>query len=188
MSITQWNPWQDIMSLREAMDEMMRESFARPRMGAVMGLAIPIDIYETSNDYIVYATMPGVDPQDVHIQVQANTVRITGDMKEEPEPGSQMMQQQSQQQTQQQMQQQTQPQGQQQTRQGHWLLRERRTGHFVRTITLPTNVEAGEAQAEFKNGMLIIRLPKAAEARARAIPIRTTGGGTQSIEAQARTQ
>jgi HSP20 family protein len=178
MSISQWNPWNDVMSLRDAMDEMMRESFVRPRMGGAMGLAIPIDVYETSNDYIVYATMPGVDPQDVHIQVQANTVRITGDMKEEHEPGSQTTQQQTQQQGQQQ--------GQQQARQGHWLLRERRTGHFVRTITLPMNVEAGEAQAEFKNGMLIVRLPKAAEARARAIPIRAAGG-SQPIEAQSRT-
>jgi HSP20 family protein len=92
------------------------------------------------------------------------------------QPGQQSQQMQ---QTQQQAQQ-----GQQQGQQGHWLLRERGTGHFVRVITLPTSVESNEAKAEFQNGMLIITLPKAAEARAKAIPIRS---GAQQIEAQSRT-
>lgn len=171
--------------MRDAMDDLMRAGWTRPR-AAVMGLQIPIDVYETSNEYIVYATMPGVDPSDVHIQVQGNTVRITGDMKEEM-PLGEMQSQQGQQPQQMQQSQQGQRQPQQQGTQptGHWLLRERRTGHFVRVITLPTNVESNEAKADFQNGMLIIHLPKAAEARAKAIPIRTAGG--QQIEAQART-
>src|SRR5919202_1808282 len=169
VSITEWNPWSDFLSMRYAMDELMRSGFTRPR-AAAMGLEIPVDVYETNNDYIIYATMPGVNPSDVHIQAQGNTVRITGDLKEgmpgQMQPGQQS--QQMQQQTQQQMQQ-----GQQQGQQGHWLLRERRTGHFVRVITLPTSVETNEAKAEFQNGMLINSLPKAAEARAKAIPIRS---------------
>lgn len=195
VSITEWNPWGDFLSMRDAMDELMRGGYTRPR-AAAMGLQIPVDVYETNNDYIIYATMPGVNPSDVHIQTQGNTVRITGDMKEELPQG--MQGQQSQQQTQQQMQQQSQQsrqqgqqgqQGQQQSQQGHWLLRERRTGHFVRVITLPTSVESNEAKAEFQNGMLVITLPKAAEARAKAIPIRSSGQqqSTQQIEAQGRT-
>lgn len=190
MSITEWNPWSDFMSMRDAMDEMMRTGWTRPR-AAAMGLQIPVDVYETNNDFIIFATMPGVDPSDVHIQVQGNTVRITGDMKEEMPPGEMQSQQgqqsQQTQQSQQQMQQSRQQGQQPGTRQtGHWLLRERRTGHFVRVITLPTNVESNEAKADFRNGTLIIHLPKAAEARAKAIPIRSAAG-QQQIEAQART-
>ncbi|CCF83109.1 Hsp20/alpha crystallin family protein [Nitrolancea hollandica] len=190
MSITEWNPWSDFLSMRDAMDELMRSGWARPR-AAAMGLQIPVDVYETNNDFIIFATMPGVDPSDVHIQVQGNTVRITGDMKEEMPPGETQSQagqqtQQSQQQTQQ-AQQTRQPGQQPGTRPtGHWLLRERRTGHFVRVITLPTNVESNEAKADFRNGTLIIHLPKAAEARAKAIPIRSAAG-QQQIEAQSRT-
>ncbi len=194
VSITEWNPWSDFLSMREAMDELMRSGFPRPR-AAAMGLQIPVDVYETNNDFIIYATMPGVDPSDVHIQVQGNTVRITGDLREEMPPGE-MQGQAGQQQTQpgQQQTQQTQQQAQQARQQGqqpgtrqtgHWLLRERRTGHFVRVITLPTNVESNEAKADFRNGTLIIHLPKAAEARAKAIPIRSAAG--QQIEAQSRT-
>lgn len=176
--------------MRDAMDEMMRTGWTRPR-AAAMGLQIPVDVYETNNDFIIFATMPGVDPSDVHIQVQGNTVRITGDMKEEMPPGEMQSQQgqqsQQTQQSQQQMQQSRQQGQQPGTRQtGHWLLRERRTGHFVRVITLPTNVESNEAKADFRNGTLIIHLPKAAEARAKAIPIRSAAG-QQQIEAQART-
>ncbi len=195
MSMTEWSPWHELMSMRDAMDDMMRTAVTRPR-AAMMGLQIPVDIYETNNEYIVYCTMPGVDPSDVHIQVQGNTVRITGDMKEEMLPGEMQSQPtQQMQQTQQpsrQQPQQGQQQGQQQLQRqgtaptGHWLLRERRTGHFVRVMTLPTNVESNEAKAEFQNGMLIIHLPKAEEARAKAIPIRSTSG-QQQIEAQART-
>ncbi len=173
--------------MRDAMDELMRTGWTRPR-AAAMGLQIPVDVYETNNDFIIFATMPGVDPSDVHIQVQGNTVRITGDMKEEMPPGEmqgqagQQQTQQAQQQAQQMRQQGQQP-GTRQT--GHWLLRERRTGHFVRVITLPTNVESNEAKADFRNGTLIIHLPKAAEARAKAIPIRSAA--EQQIEAQSRT-
>ncbi len=186
VSITEWNPWGEFLSMRDAMDELMRGGFTRPR-AAAMGLQIPVDVYETNNDFIIYATMPGVNPSDVHIQTQGNTVRITGDMKEELPQGMQGQQTQQQMQQTQQGQQQD-MQGRQQGQQGHWLLRERRAGHFVRVITLPTNVESNEAKAEFQNGMLVITLPKAAEARAKAIPIRTSGQqSTQQIEAQGRT-
>lgn len=176
MSMTEWSPWNDFVSMRDAMDDMMRTGLTHPR-AAMMGLQIPVDVYETNNDFIVYATMPGVDTADINIQVQGNTVRITGDMKEEMPPEEMQAQQGQQQQGQQ----------QQGTRSaGHWLLRERRTGHFVRVITLPTNVDSNEAKADFKNGTMIIQLPKAEEARAKAIPIRSTSG-QQQIEAQSRT-
>ena len=110
----------------------------------------PIDVQEKGNEYIVYAPLPGISPQQLSIQAQGNTLRITGDIPEE-KPGES----------------------------GRWLLREGPTGHFERTVTLPANVEAGQAQAEFRNGMLVVELPK--EAPGREIPVQA---GQQRQQAQ----
>jgi HSP20 family protein len=92
------------------------------------------------------------------LQVQNNMLQISGEVKQE------------------------------QQEQGHqWVLRERRYGRFQRTLTLPRPVESDQANAEFEHGILTVTLPKAQEARAKSIPIRS-GQGSQQIEAQAKTQ
>ncbi|MFO7271596.1 Hsp20/alpha crystallin family protein [Sphaerobacter thermophilus] len=168
MSITRWDPWSEMMSLREAMDQLLRESFVRPatsmlRSGS-LGMGIPLDVRETDDAYIVKATMPGVRPDDVSIQITGNTLQISGETREEYE----------------------QSEGAEEGRdRGTWLVRERRYGRFERTITLPTDVKADQAQATLEHGVLTLRLPKAEEARARRIPVQS-GTGAQQIEAQSR--
>jgi len=58
---------------------------------------------------------------------------------------------------------------------GNWLSRERRFGHFRRRLPLPGQVRVEDAEAEYSNGVLVVRLPKAAESGARSIPIRRAG-------------
>ena len=125
--------------LRTALEEMGPPWWATP----LAEYNFPIDVQERDNEYVVYAALPGVSPQQVSIQAQDNTLRITGDIPEEKpqEPGQ-------------------------------WLLRERPTGHFERTVTFPANVATGQAQAEFQNGMLVVELPKTPAGR--AIPIKTS--------------
>ncbi|CCF84906.1 Hsp20/alpha crystallin family protein [Nitrolancea hollandica] len=125
--------------LQEYLEEMGPPWWTRPRAE----FHFPIDVQEKGNEYIVSAALPGVHPQQVHVEAQNNTLRISGEIPEE-QPGEE----------------------------GHWLLRERPTGHFVRTVTFPTDVETDRAQAEFRNGMLVIELPKSPAQR--EIPIRTT--------------
>lgn len=90
-----------------------------------------IDVQEKDNEYIVYAALPGVSPQQVNIQAQGNTLWLTGDIPEEQPKES-----------------------------GEWLLRERPAGHFERMLTFPANVSTDQARAEFRHGMLVIELPK----------------------------
>lgn len=125
-------------NLREYMEAISPPWWARPRAE----FHFPIDVQERDNEYIVSAALPGVDPQQVNIQTQDNTLRISGDIPEErpEEPGQ-------------------------------WLLRERPTGHFERIVTFPANVATDQAQAEFRNGMLVVELPKTPVER--EIPIRT---------------
>ena len=160
MSISRWDPWGDIASFRDAMDTLLRESVTQPQRGDIVGaFGVPLDVRETDNEYVIQAELPGVQPENVHLQVQNNTLQISGEVKHE----------------------------QQEQGQGQWLRRERRHGRFQRTLTLPRPVESDRANAEFEHGILTVTLPKAQEARAKSIPIRS-GQGSQQIEAQAKTQ
>ncbi len=154
MSITRWDPWGDIVSLREAMNNLLEESFVRPRPGVSgpgMASSLALDVKETPDKFIVTASVPGVPESDIDIGILGDTLRIRGQRKEEIE----------------------------ETGEGsRWLLRERRFGSFERTVSLPMSVEAEKATASFKDGVLTIELPKAEAATPRTIPVRTGAGGT----------
>jgi HSP20 family protein len=153
MSITRWDPFGDLVSLREAMNNLLEESFVRgpgseagaTGRGGPAGLAV--DVRETPEAFTVTASVPGLKPEDVEISVLGDTLRIGGQRREEQDA-------------------QTQGDG------NRWIIRERRFGAFERTIRLPTTVRSGDADAEFKDGVLTVTLPKADEARPRSIPIR----------------
>ena len=157
MSIQRWDPLAEMMSLREAMNRLFEESVVRP--GSAMPpaggqLGLAIDLRETDDSYILEAAVPGLKPDDLDISVLGNQVTIQGETKQE------------------------------QDRQGErYHVRERRVGRFQRTVSLPTGVQADQATAEFRDGLLILRLPKAQEARPRRIPI---GGGQRPLEVSAQ--
>lgn len=156
MSTTRWDPWGDIVSLREAMNNLLEESFVRPRTGLSgpgMTSSLALDVRETPDAFIVTASVPGVSPADIDISVLGDTLRIRGERNEEPEVQGE----------------------------GHrWLLRERRFGAFERTVSLPSAVEPEQAGADFAEGVLTITLPKAEVAQPRSIPVsaatRTSAG------------
>ena len=151
MSITRWDPWGDIVSLREAMNNLLEESFVRPRPGVPgpgMASSLALDVKETPERFIVTASVPGVAPADIDITVLGDTLRIRGQRKEETEETGEG---------------------------GRWLLRERRFGQFERTVSLPTVVKSDAAAADFKDGVLTITLPKADVAKPRSIPVAGAG-------------
>ena len=156
MSITRWDPWGDMVSLRDAMDRLLSESFIRPRGegggGAVGSLAV--DVREAGDTFVVSAPVPGIAPDDIEVTVLGDTIRIRGERREERQEGGE---------------------GQ------RWLMREQHFGSFERMVRLPAPVKADAANAEFKDGILTITLPKTEEAKERRIPIR---GGRQSGQAQ----
>lgn len=154
MSIQRWDPWRDIISLREAMNSLLDESFSRPRAGmAAMTSGMAVDLRETEDAYVVETVLPGVKAEDVDISVLGDTVRISAEARESQEQQD-----------------------------AKWLIRERRFGAFERTLTLPSQVKADQAEANFSDGILTITLPKAEESRARQIPVRTTVESGQAGE------
>lgn len=143
MSTNRWDPWRDIVSLREAMNSLLEESFVRPRPGfAPASGGVALDVKETDDQFLVIVPLPGVRPEDVEISVLGDSLRLSGEFKDRFNDD------------------------------GRWLVRERRLGRFERSINLPAPVSADRAGAEFDGGLLVIRLPKAEEARPKTIPVK----------------
>ena len=155
MSIERWNPFDEAVSLRDAVNSLFQESFVRP--GGVPaqagGLAaFPLDVCETENEFVVKASLPGVKPDDVQVTIHGDTLTIRGQSKAEEEKKGE-----------------------------HWHLRERRFGTFQRALSLTTPVDADKALAQFEHGVLTLRIPKSEAAKPKQIKI---GGTTPGQAAQ----
>lgn len=148
MSMERWMPIRDMLTLRGTMNRLFQEGFVRPSM-AVLSTAlggIPIDMAETEDSYVIRATMPGINPEDIRITAHNDVVTIRGEGAREEQRHDQ-----------------------------NYILRERRLASFSRTVTLPGPVNADQAEAQYEHGVLQLTLPKYAVARPRQIPIRTQG-------------
>ncbi|GIX08244.1 MAG: heat-shock protein Hsp20 [Candidatus Poribacteria bacterium] len=103
-----------------------------------------VDVRETADAVEVTAELPGLDPKDVEIHVKDNVLTISGEKKLEEERNE-----------------------------GNVYYAERQFGKFERALTLPAYVQADQARASFKNGVLTIHLPKVEQERTRRIEIKT---------------
>ncbi len=127
------------------MDRLLDESFVRP-FGSPMlirGYGVALDVQTDKDEYVLRANVPGLKPEDLHVEVVDNTVTIRGEIKEESK-----------------------------TEQDNFLLQERCYGQFSRSVTLPTPLDPGKAEATIENGVLVLRLPKAEEAKPKIITVK----------------
>jgi HSP20 family protein len=146
MSITRWEPFSELMTLRDAMDRLFEESFVRPGRllpGAGAG-TVAIDMYQQDGNVVVKAPLPGVKPEDIDISVVGDTLTIKGEMKEEKE-----------------------------VKEENVIRRERRFGAFSRSVSLPTPVDTSKANASFEDGVLTLTLPVAEAAKPKQIKVKT---------------
>lgn len=143
-SIVRWEPFSELVSLRDAMDRIFEESVIRPRNWlAPDGEGVPIDVYESNGDVVVKATIPGVKPEDIDISVMGDVLTIKGEYKEEEKVEKE-----------------------------NYYRRERRQGAFTRSISLPTEVVVDKANAEFEAGVLTLTLPKSEEVKPKTIEVK----------------
>jgi len=133
----------EMMSLRDAMDRLFDDAFTRPiSVSGVSGMPA-IDMYQTNDDVVVKATLPGLNAEDVDITVTGETLTLRGEFKQENEQ-----------------------------KETNYHLREQRYGSFERSILLPTDVEANKAKADFDNGILTITMPIAEAVKPKSISIK----------------
>ncbi|GAB4496954.1 MAG: Hsp20/alpha crystallin family protein [Anaerolineales bacterium] len=144
-NLIRWEPAREMMTLREAMDRLFDDAFTRPLSLAGNTWSVPaVDMYQTDNEVVVKAALPGIKADEVQINVTGEVLTIKGESKQENE-----------------------------TKDKAYHIREQRWGAFERSLILPTEVVADKAKADFENGVLTITLPKAEEVKPKTISIKT---------------
>ena len=144
-NLIRWEPAREMMTLREAMDRLFDDAFTRPLSlrDGWSASAPAIDMYQTNDEIIVKAAVPGMKADDVQINVTGELLTIKGEMKEQEEK-----------------------------KEKAWHIREQRWGSFELSVALPTVVVADQAKAEFENGILTVTLPKAEEVKPKTITVK----------------
>jgi HSP20 family protein len=144
MSIRRWDPFDELASLRESMERLFDDFFTR-RPGRTLAPTVwepAVELFETEDDVVFRAEMPGIDPKSVDVTVSEDTLAVKGEARAEHEQKGRS-----------------------------YYRRELRYGAFERTVALPVSVQADQAKATFKNGILEIRMPKAERAKAKTIKV-----------------
>ena len=145
MTLARFAPLSDIVSLRDAMDQLFQESFIRPNgmTGLSAGqIAVPVDLWETKDAYQLRADLPGLTADDIAINVTGDTVVLSGEHKPATDVASE-----------------------------GYLRQERRSGKFQRGFTLPVQIDSNAVTATFANGVLELVLPKAESVKPKTVKI-----------------
>jgi HSP20 family protein len=151
--------WQSVDALRNDFDRLVDELWGR-RGSASRGFEytegqpqpVPVNVFETENEVMVVAAMPGIEADNVEITVENDTLTIRGEKRG---PGQENH---------------------------RYLRREWSYGPYERSVQLPIQVDLEKANASYGNGIVTIALPKAASRRARRIDIQLNQKGTERGE------
>lgn len=141
-NLIRFEPMREMITLREAMDRLFNDAFTPSSFSG--GLQIPaVDLYQTDDEVVVKASLPGLKADDVQITITGEMLTLKGEFKQKED-----------------------------VKEKAYHLREQRYGLFERTFALPTEVVSDKAKAEFENGILTITLPKAEEVKPKMITVK----------------
>lgn len=144
--LTRWDPFQDMLKLRNAVDRMFEDVYSGDRgmiRSSSWGLAL--DVAENEDEFIAKASLPGMKADDIDITYTENTLTIKGEIQEDKE-----------------------------INESQYHMRERRSGTFSRSITLPSKVKTEGIEANYENGVLTVHMPKAEEVKPKRIAIKAS--------------
>jgi HSP20 family protein len=145
------SPLNSLVMLRRAVDDLFDDDLGRawPVNGSPL---LRMDVYTTADEFVIEASMPGVNPDEAEITVEGNTLTISGETRSSRNDDE-----------------------------GAAVVREISRGRFTRTLALPAGLEPDKATASFEDGMLTLRIPKAEQVKPRQIKITTKSiaGGSE---------
>ncbi len=142
--LSRWDPLREMITMRQAVDRMLDEAFARGTETRGTGAwLLPMDAYITDEAIVIRADVPGLKPEEIDIILEGDTLTIRGEIKREEE------------------------------NQRKYVLLERPTGKFERTLTINTPIDHDRVEATFKDGVLTLTLPKAEAVKPRQITVKT---------------
>ncbi|HEV2350939.1 MAG TPA: Hsp20/alpha crystallin family protein [Terriglobia bacterium] len=145
MAIVRWEPFRDLLTTQDRFNRLFNQTFSNvfgEEDGKLGTWSPAVDVFETEQNVVLKAELPGIDPKDVEIRVENNTLFLKGQRKFENE-----------------------------VKEENYHRIERSYGSFIRTFALPGTVNAENVSAEYKGGMLTLTLPKREEAKPKTIKI-----------------
>jgi len=146
-SVIRWSPVDELVTLRDAMDRLVEDTFARPwRREGAWAAGLPIDMYETRDAVVLKTRLPGVKPEDLELTIHGDSLTIKAELGKDVTDED--------------------------AKNRNWYRRELFHGSVGASITLPTMVQADKAEATFHNGELTLTLPKAEEVKPRTIKVK----------------
>lgn len=146
MSMIRWQPFSELLTLRQAMDKLFEDSYVSPsRLLSAVGVeaVAPIDMYQTDKDVVVKVSLPGVKQDGVDITITGDTLTVKGEAKAEKK-----------------------------VKQEDYFYQERRYGAFSRAVTLPEGLGTDKAEANFEDGVLTLTIPKSEKVKPKEIKIK----------------
>ncbi len=145
MTIVKWEPFRDLLPTQDRLNRLLNETFGQffgDEGISSRGWSPAVDIYETDDNLILKAELPGVDPKDVEVRVEDSTLYLKGQRKFERE-----------------------------VKEENYHRVERSYGSFARTFTLPNGIDPDRVKAEYKDGLLTLTMPKREQAKPKTIKI-----------------
>lgn len=149
MAIMRWEPFREIESMQQQMNQLfdrMMSSTDGERKGNGMSFMPAAEIHETDNEIKLHVEVPGIDVKDLDVKVSEDAVAITGERKSQIDREDKGMHR-----------------------------SEFRYGRFQRIIPLPAPIQNDKVQADFKNGVLSLIMPKSEEHKHKVVSISLPG-------------
>jgi HSP20 family protein len=160
MALVRWDPAREVSSLQAEMNRLFSSFFDAPSSSSAGagGTSGPrrwypaMDLVEGEEHFVLRVDLPGLSEDDVKIEVEKDTLVVSGERKETHE----------------------------QRREGFYRL-ERSMGAFSRSLTLPEGIDADQVSASFDRGVLEVRIPKPEQRKPRRVEI-SVGGEQRTLE------
>ena len=145
MAISRWDPFRDLNVLQDRMNRLFDDAgrgWRADEPAATTTWSPAVDIYETENEIVVQAELPGVDRKDISLNLENNVLTLKGERRFEKE-----------------------------TKEENYHRIERSYGGFARTFSIPATVDEEKIRADYRDGILKIALPKKEQVKPKQIRI-----------------
>lgn len=142
MLLQRWDPFTDLRRMQQDMDRLWRGFVPSGEHPEIESWAIPLDVTQEGDNIVVQASLPGVKPDDVQVSIEDNVLTIKGQTTEEKE-----------------------------RQVGDYLMRERRSGSFHRSLRLPDTVDTEKAKPYYENGVLTVAFPQMESKKAKQLKV-----------------
>ena len=146
MNLVKWNPWREMPAMPDRLNRFFDDPFfSIGRMAEDSGLGMwnpAVDLYEKDDHFMIKAELPGVDKNDINIDLKDRLLTLSGERTHDKEVNEE-----------------------------NYYRRERSYGKFQRAFSLPADVDSDKIEAEFKDGVLQIKVPKPEGRKAKKVTI-----------------